>query len=143
MPRITELPEDTSLSDTDLLYAVTDVGGTPVSNKTTVANLRKAIVLAPAYINVQTGTSYTLQATDNGKIVTFDNAAAITVTVPSGLGAGFNCMVVQKGAGQVTFVPSGTTLNNRQAHTKTAGEQALVSLLADIADNFYLGGDTA
>lgn len=100
-------------------------------------------MLATARINAQTGTTYTLQGSDNGVIVTCNNAAAITVTVPSGLGAGFNCMVVQKGAGQVTFSPSSTTVNNRQSHTKTAGEKAIVTLFADVANNFYLGGDTA
>lgn len=100
-------------------------------------------MLATARVNAQTGTTYTLQASDNGKVVTCSNASAITVTVPSGLGAGFNCMVIQKGAGQVTFSPSSTTVNNRQAHTKTAGQHAIVTLFADVSDNFYLGGDTA
>lgn len=100
-------------------------------------------MLATARINAQTGTTYTLQASDNGKVITCNNGSAITVTVPSGLGAGFNCMVIQKGAGQVTFSPSSTTVNNRQSHTKTAGQKAVVSLVADVADNLYLGGDTA
>jgi hypothetical protein len=98
---------------------------------------------ASAAVNAQTGTSYTLQASDNGKVITCNNASAITVTVPSGLGAGFNCAVIQKGAGQVTFSPSGVTVNNRQGHTKTAGQKAVVGLVADVANNFYLGGDTA
>ena len=50
-----------------------------------------------ASINDQTGTAYTLVAGDNGKVVVLDNASAVTVTVPSGLGAGFNCSFVQKG----------------------------------------------
>jgi len=106
-----------------------------------VANVQA--MLASARTNPQTGTTYTLQASDNGVIVTCNNASAITVTVPSGLGAGFNCMVIQKGAGQVTFSPSSTTLNNRQGHTKTAGQKAMVTLVADVADNLYLGGDTS
>ncbi len=96
-----------------------------------------------ASINAQTGTTYTLQASDNGGIVTCSNASAITVTVPSGLGAGFNCLVIQKGAGQITFSPSSTTVNNRQSHTKSAGQHAICTLAADVANNFYLGGDTA
>lgn len=98
---------------------------------------------APANVKTVTTTTYTLLAADNGWVITFNNAAAITVTVPAGLGAGFNCMAIQKGAGQVAFSPSGTTVNNRQSHTKTAGQHALVTLVADVADNFYLGGDTA
>ena len=33
-------------------------------------------------INTQTGTAYTLAASDAGKLVTLTNAAAITLTVP-------------------------------------------------------------
>lgn len=92
--------------------------------------------------NAQTGTMYTLLTSDNGKIITLNNAAAITLTVPSGLGAGFNCTVIQKGAGQVTFTASSTTITNRQSHTKTAGQHAVCGLYADVANNFYLTGDT-
>lgn len=102
-----------------------------------------AAKLAPASVNAQTGTTYTLQASDNGKVVTCSNASAITVTVPSGLGAGFNCLVVQLGAGQVTFSPSSTTINNRQGHAKIAGQYGVATLVAYVANTFALGGDTA
>lgn len=96
-----------------------------------------------ARINNQSGTTYTVVASDNGKVIVCDNGSAITVTVPSGLGAGFNCMVVQKGAGQVSFATSSTTINNRQTHTKIAGQYGVASLVAYAADVFVLGGDTA
>ncbi len=95
-----------------------------------------------ASVNALTGTLYTLVATDTGKVITLNNASAITVTVPAGLGAGFNCTIIQKGAGQITFSASGTTINNRQSHDKTAGQHAVVGLVADVANNFYLTGDT-
>ena len=62
-----------------------------------------------ASLNDQTSTSYSLQSSDNGKVVTLNNANAITLTIPSGLGDGFNRLIVQKGAGQVTLSASGTT----------------------------------
>jgi hypothetical protein len=96
-----------------------------------------------ASINDQTGTTYTLLASDNGKVVVLDNASAVTVTVPSGLGAGFNCSFVQKGAGQVSFSASSTTINNRQSHTKINAQYGVASLLAYAADTFVLAGDTA
>ena len=37
-----------------------------------------------ASINEQTGTSYTLVAGDNGKVIKFTNGSAITLTLPSG-----------------------------------------------------------
>lgn len=95
-----------------------------------------------ASINDQTGTAYTLLSSDNGKVVVLNNASAVTVTVPSGLGAGFNCSFVQKGAGQVTFSASGTTINNRQSHTKINAQYGVASLLAYADDVFVLAGDT-
>jgi hypothetical protein len=102
-----------------------------------------AAKLASASVNAQTGTTYTLQASDNNKVVTCSNGSGITVTVPSGLGAGFSCLVVQIGAGQVTFSPSSTTINNRQSHTKIAGQYGVASLVAYASNVFALGGDTA
>ena len=96
-----------------------------------------------ASINDQTGTAYTLLAGDNGKVVVLNNGTAVTVTVPSGLGAGFNCSFVQKGAGQVSFSASGTTINNRQSHTKINAQYGVASLVAYADNVFVLAGDTA
>jgi hypothetical protein len=117
-----------------------DTGATADPKDLTVAETQT--MLATARINAQTGTTYTIVAGDNGKVITCSNASPITVTVPSGLGAGFNCMVIQKGAGQVSFTASGTTINNRQSHSKIAGQHGMGTLVADVANNFILGGDT-
>lgn len=119
-----------------------DLTGT-YPNPTIADDVVDAAALAPADVNAQTGTTYTLQASDNNKVVTLSNASAITVTVPSGLGAGFSCLCVQIGAGQVTFSPSSTTINNRQSHTKIAGQYGVASLVAYASNVFALGGDTA
>jgi len=74
---------------------------------------------------------YSLTAADNGKIIQSTSATAITVTIPAGLPTGFNCTVVQMGAGQITF--SGTYLN-RGNFTKTASQYAVVSIM-------HLGGE--
>jgi hypothetical protein len=103
----------------------------------------EAILGFDASINDQTGTAYTLLSSDNGKVVVLDNASAVTVTVPSGLGAGFNCSFVQKGAGQVSFSASSTTINNRQSHTKINAQYGVASLVAYADDTFVLAGDTA
>ena len=161
----------TTPAGTDVI-PITDVSGTPTTKKVTVTNLMaaspvqsvnsatgavtidagnlndfnfdgNAILGFDATINDQTGTAYTLQASDAGKVVVLNNASAITVTVPSGLGAGFNCSFVQKGAGQVTFSASSTTINNRQSHTKINAQYGVASLLAYAADTFVLAGDTA
>jgi len=64
-------------------------------------------------INSQTGTNYILTAGDNGKVVTMSNTNPITLTVPSSLTTGFNCKIIQYGAGLVTVGGStGVTINS-------------------------------
>jgi len=101
------------------------------------------------HVNAQTGTTYTLQASDSGKIVECTNASAITVTLPNSLPVGFCCTVVQCGAGAVTLAPaSGATRRNRQSHAKTAGQWAGATLYVRAnsggsAAEYVLNGDTA
>jgi len=63
-------------------------------------------------INAQTGTTYTVVAADSGKTITFNNASAITVTLPQqstiGTSAGFWFRFLNIGAGAVTFVKEGS-----------------------------------
>ncbi len=98
---------------------------------------------ATTAFNAQTGTSYTLLTSDNGKIVTLSNAGGITLTVPASLGAGFSCTIIQIGAGQVTVTASSTTIRNVYSNTKLVGQWAQATLTAYIADNFIFSGDTA
>jgi len=80
-------------------------------------------------INAQSGTSYTVASSDLDKIIECSNAAAITVTLPNSLAKGFNCSIVQTGAGQVTLsATTGATLHNFDSFTKTAGQYALLNL---------------
>uniref|UniRef100_UPI00404780A2 beta strand repeat-containing protein n=1 Tax=Algoriphagus sp. TaxID=1872435 RepID=UPI00404780A2 len=92
-------------------------------------------------LNDQTGTSYTLTSADNGKVVTLNNASAITLTINTGLGNGFNCLIVQKGAGQITISGTATRIN-RQNHTKTAGQYSVVSIVNIGSDTIIIAGDT-
>lgn len=104
---------------------------------------------APApTVNAQTGTSYTLQASDDGAVVTLDNAGIITLTLPDSLDAGFNCLIIQLGAGQVqTAVSGGATVDNRQGHTDLFGQYSVGSLVVvanpGSAAEYVLAGDTA
>jgi len=70
--------------------------------------------------------NYSITAADNGKILQSTSVTALTITIPTGLPTGFNCTVVQMGAGQITF--SGTYLN-RTGFTKTASQYSVVSIL--------------
>jgi len=92
--------------------------------------------------NDQTGTSYTLTSADNGKIIILNNASAITLNVPYFF-VGFNCMVLQKGAGQVTLTINGATTNiyNRYGFTKTAGQYSILTLVCSEANKYVASGD--
>jgi len=141
---------------TDVLPIV-DISGTATTKKITVANLvsatsagalssydfgGNAILGFDATLNDQTD-NYTLQTSDAGKVVVMNKGSAVNLTVPASLGAGFTCSVVQKGAGQVTFVASSTTINNRQSHTKIAGQHGVATLISTADNVFVLAGDTA
>ena len=121
---------------------VTPTGDIAATNaQTAFAEVAAEKLTIIAGVNAQVGTSYTLLATDNGKVITLSNAEAITLTVPADLGAGFNCLIVQLAAGKVTPTASGTTINQRLAYTKTAGQYAVATLVAYAANTFVLSGD--
>lgn len=81
--------------------------------------------------NIQSGTTYTMAASDCGKVVIFTNGSPVTVTIPQTLTAGWHCRWEQQGGGQVSFNGSAVTpatLNNRQTHVKAAGQYAVGGL---------------
>lgn len=91
-------------------------------------------------VNAQTGTTYTLVAADAGKIVTLNNASAITVTVPTALVAGFQCKLIQIGAGLVTVAGDGTMVVNTESAALTLDAQhgvAEITVYAANASNFH------
>jgi hypothetical protein len=97
-------------------------------------------------INAQTGTTYTLALTDTSKLITFNNAAAITVTVPANasvafsIGTQINC--IQTGAGKVTFSPaSGVTINSKAGNKSISAQWVGVSLIKIDTNVWVLLGD--
>jgi len=70
---------------------------------------------ASSIVNVQTGTSYEIAGSDNGKEIIFTNAGAIAVTLPDTLDTLFQCVVKQAGAGVPTVTPDTDTINGAGA----------------------------
>lgn len=62
-------------------------------------------------VNAQTGTTYTLVADDYAKLITFNNASPITVTLPQqstlATTTSFFCEVLNLGVGAITYVKQG------------------------------------
>jgi hypothetical protein len=92
-------------------------------------------------INSQTATGYTLQASDNGRIITFDSAASHTLRIPTGLDIGFNATVIQLGTGQVTCTGlSGATVNCYASGNKILGQHGSASIICYASNTYNLGG---
>lgn len=129
----TTSPGDSTTKLATTAFVSAAVGATPVPTKASSATVATgtddtqfvtALGIANNYpsksavFNVQSGTSYTLQASDNGKVVSFTNGSAVTVTLPNSLPANFNCTLEQRGAGQVGVTPaSGATLHTSSSRT--------------------------
>ena len=113
------------------------------SQTATFSQTTSSVGYAISAVVTESGTSRTLAAGDNGKVIVCTNGSATTITVPASLATGFAVTVIQAGAGQITFSASSTTINNRQSHTKTAGQHARVGLVQTSSDTYNLGGDTA
>ena len=94
-----------------------------------------------ADLQIESGTSKTLAASDNGTIIVCSSSSAVTITVPASLPSGFNCMIIQSGSGQVSLSASSTTLNNRNG-SKTAGQYAILTLVHLGSNVFVVSGDT-
>lgn len=91
--------------------------------------------------NQQTGTTYTIQASDFGRRISFNNVSAITVTIPSGLPTDFYCYIRQTGAGQVTVAAgSGVTLNSYSSQFKLLGQYATAYIDANGTNSYIMDG---
>lgn len=92
-------------------------------------------------VNVQTGTSYTLQASDNGTLVYMTAAAANAVTVPAGLTGEFH--IAQGGAGQTTVVAGGGVTINSSGTLLLRAQYSMAALFATSVDTYLMIGDAA
>ena len=96
--------------------------------------------------NAQTGTTYTLVSGDVNKLVTLNNASAVTVTVPNGVfTAGQQINLQAIGAGQVTIVSDGTTVLTSTGATSTApklrAQYSACTIVCISSNNFTVIGD--
>ena len=111
----------------------------------TTGNVSATVKTVPE--NAQTGTSYTLLLADAGKLVTLNNAAAITLTIPTNASVAFpvgtRIDIVQYGAGQVTVGGSGVTIRSSGSKLKLAGQYSGATLWKKSTDEWVLIGDIA
>lgn len=89
---------------------------------------------------------HTLEASDDGNVITFNGDADYTLTIPAGLPVGFHVSVYQKddgviNNGNVTIVASGVTIINRLDRFITAGDGAGIGIIALENNVYYITGD--
>lgn len=120
---------------TSLSLAKADVGLANVDNTTDaakpVSTAQQAALdlkanLSDTIISVTTGRA--LAATDNGAVLEVNSASAITLTVPSTLPVGFNCIVSQVGTGQVTVAAGTSATVTAYQGAKTPGQWGEVAV---------------
>lgn len=101
------------------------------------------LALARVGVNNQTGTTYTLVASDLNKLITLSNASPITLTVPSAIfSAGDQVYITQLGAGQVTVQGDGTsTVNSADSALKLRTQYSTAGILCTASNTFLLAGD--
>ncbi len=98
--------------------------------------------------NTQTGTTYTLIASDSAKLVTLSNASGITLTVPpSVFSAGNQIHIQQIGAGQVTLAQgAGVTITSTGATAsapKLRAQYSAATIICTASNTFTVLGDIA
>ena len=106
------------------------------------------LATAMVAINAQTGTTYTAVLSDDGKLVTCDNAAAIALTIPPNssvaFGIGTQINIMQLGAGQVTITAgAGVTLRSAGTKVKTNGQYSVATCVKIATDTWVLVGNLA
>ena len=131
--------------------APTATAGTNTTQVATTAFVVAAdasLVPQAQLVNAQTGTTYTLVATDAGKLVTLNNGSAITLTVPQDsdatIAVGTYIDLYQLGAGQVTVAAgTGATLRTSGLTAKARAQYARLGVQKVAADTWSLFGDLA
>ena len=119
-----------------------------VPGQVLTANEQNALATAMIAINAQTGTTYTTVLTDDGKLITADNASPIALTIPPAssvaYGIGTQINIMQLGAGQVTITAgAGVTLNSSGSKLKTKDQYSVATCAKIATDTWVVVGNLA
>lgn len=97
-------------------------------------------------LNTQTGTTYTLAATDAGQLITLSNASGITLTVPTNatvpFATGTQITIAQANSGQVTVAGAvGVTVSSSDSYLKLRTQWSAGTLIKTGTNSWILIGD--
>jgi len=147
--KVTGGSEDTGVAKFDQGIQFGDLTTiTSASNLATNTYVDNAISAISTIVNInnQSGTSYTLVASDAGKLVTASNSNAITVTIPPSIYTNGQLIYVQAaGAGAVTFAAGSgvniTSTGATPASPKLRAQYSAASVICLGSNNFTVIGD--
>jgi len=126
-----------------------DATGLPAVDGSQLTNLPASALSYSIQTYTASGTplAFTLTSAAKGKVVVVNESSPVYVTVPTGLGSGFNCRFVQLGTGQVVITPgSGATVGaytpGSESYNATAGQNASVDLIPTGTDTYVVSGES-
>ncbi len=152
------LPPRVALTATNVFAPITGLSGSTalataagllVYNTTSNANVLPGYYYwnGTSWVPISTGLmiesktgSFELTPSDNNKLFLMNAASAVNVTIPT-LPIGFSCQFIQTGAGMITLVTSGTTLNSANG-LRSRSTNSVVGLIMNTATTGYVFGDT-
>jgi|TARA_R110000868_G_scaffold380175_2_gene646165 hypothetical protein len=125
------------------LTAASALAGTEVLPVVQSSETKKATItqILTGQLITEATTTRTLSATDNGKIIYCTSGSATTINCAAGLGVGFNCTIIQGGAGKVTVAANSQTLVSYSSLFSTMGQYAVISLICPVANTFVAAGN--
>jgi hypothetical protein len=148
---ITAVTAGTGLTGGGTSGAVTLAIDSTVATLTGTQTLTNKTLTAPVIniaFNAQTGTTYTLVAADNGKLVTTSNGSPVTLTIPPSVFVAGDIINVQSiGVGLTTFAQgAGVTITSTGAVStapKLRARYSAASVICTSSNVFTVIGDLA
>lgn len=127
---VDQVPADSNKLNVSTFNSYSASTNTTIISKANKALTRKAVTA-----------NYTLIESDNGLVLETTNV--ITITIPTGLSVGFQCMIVNYDAADpVTFVAgSGATVNSKDGNLVLSSQFGAVTLYYRTATEATLVGD--
>ncbi len=148
---VTDLPADFNVFGQGVDTSMQDLlGGTTgqVLSKASASNMDFAWIEqddTTISFNAQTGTTYTLVASDSAKLVTTSNASAVVVTIPAGVFSAGNIINVQSiGVGLTTISGGAVTITSTGASASAPilrARYSAASIICTASNVFTVIGD--
>lgn len=143
---------DTYVGSVELATSAETITGTDTTRAVTPKGFADAVASAllpysplVRLYNTQTGTSYTLAASDSGRVILTTNSSAVTITIPPNSSVAYPLLTqidfLQYGAGKLTLAQGlGVTIQSNLNFKSILGQFQTATLLKVSTDTWVLFG---